>query len=237
MISLLVPSRYRPNQLVEMWRSAVETAVDPDALEMIVRVDDDDRAYDTLRSTGNRGQIRWVVGPRDVLSKNWNEAYAKARGDIVMHCADDIRFRSQDWDLHVITAFDKVLDKIAFVHGRDGVHDSNLGTHGFLHRRWVEAVGYFVPPYFSSDFNDLWLTQVADLIGRRVFLQDVYTEHLHPAVGKGPLDLCHQERLERGRQDNVDQLYLDLAPKRFEDRDKLLEAIRSEQRTNVWGTA
>lgn len=225
MISLLVPSRYRPDQLLAMWHSAIETAVDVDALELIVRTDDDDPSYDFLKSRGAREQIRWITRPRDVLSKNWNECAALASGDILMHCADDIRFRTDAWDLHVTTAFDKVDDRLIFVHGRDGVHDANLGTHGFLHRRWMETVGYFVPPYFSSDFNDLWLTQVADMISRRVFLGEIMTEHLHPAVGKGPLDKCHQERLERGRQDNVDQLYLDMQPRRIEDAVKLRKAI------------
>jgi hypothetical protein len=225
MISLLVPSRYRPDQLIEMWHSAIDTAVDQDALEMIVRIDDDDSSYDKLRSRGTRGQIKWISGPRDVLSKNWNEAYEKSQGDIVMHCADDIRFRTPAWDLHVNTAFDKSPDKLIFVYGRDGIHDANLGTHGFLSRRWVEVVGYFVPPYFSSDYNDLWIDRVADSIGRRVYLPEIHTEHLHPVVGKGPLDLCHQERLARGRQDNVDQLYEDLRPKRIEDANKLLKAI------------
>ena len=45
----------------------------------------------------------------------------------------------------------------------------NFLTHGFLHRNWVETVGYFVPPYFSSDFNDTWLNEVADMIGRKIY--------------------------------------------------------------------
>jgi hypothetical protein len=89
----------------------------------------------------------------------------------------------------------------------------------------VDAVGYFVPPYFSSDYNDLWLFQVAQSIGRLHFLPQVYTEHLHPAVGKGPLDLTHQERLARHGQDGVDALWNSLATERGQDAQKLITYI------------
>lgn len=211
MISLLVPSRGRPDQLIEMWHTAIETADDVDDLEMIIRVDEDDHSYDFLRSRGARGQIRWVAGPRILMSDLWNETWKIARGDIFMHCADDIRFRSPGWDLRVKYQFDKIPDRIAFIHGRDGVHDESLGTHGFLSREWTDVVGTFLPPYFSCDYNDTWLDDVAREINRKIFDGEIFTEHMHPAVGKGPMDQTHLDRLDRDRQDNNTQLYRDLA--------------------------
>lgn len=202
LISLLVPSRHRPGQLVDMWHSAIETAVDADEVELIVRLDEDDHSYDELRRRGTRGQVRWLQGPRTILSTMWNEAYELARGDILMHCADDIRFRTDTWDAYVITTFEKIPDKIAFVYGRDGGHDQALGTHGFIHRKWCETVGCFVPPHFSSDFNDTWLNEVAERLGRRIYIPEILTEHMHPAWGKGQLDQTYIDQLE---QDHLDE--------------------------------
>jgi hypothetical protein len=112
-----------------------------------------------------------------------------------------------------------------FVHGEDGHQHDRLGTHGFLSRRWVETVGYFVPPMFSSDFNDTWLTEVADRIGRRVFLPNVLTEHLHPAAGKGKWDRTHLERLERHRRDQPERLYQQTVGERMEAAAKLRKAM------------
>src|SRR5207245_455849 len=95
----------------------------------------------------------------------------------------------------------------------------------FYSREWIAALGYFMPPYFSSDYNDTWLSACADAVDRRLFIPTMYTEHMHPAVGKGPLDQTHRDRLDRHRQDNVDQLYADLQPKRDEDILKLRYAI------------
>jgi hypothetical protein len=223
MISILCPTRGRPDNVRRLHDSAMSTAQGAASLEFIFYVDDDDAAsYDVVNELG----VQAVVGTRIVLSEMWNACWKHATNDIFMQCGDDIIFRSTAWDSEVLAAFDLIPDKIALVHGRDGYQDRNMATHGFLHRNWTDAVGYFVPPYFSSDYNDLWLTEVADAIGRRVYLEDVYTEHMHPVVGKGPLDRTHQERLVRHAQDNVERIYRDKTPERMSDIAKLSAAVR-----------
>jgi hypothetical protein len=204
-------------------RSARETAANPTEIEFIFYVDDDDSESAVEADHLNATAVR---GPRIVLSEMWNRCWNEARYDVAMHCGDDIIFRSRDWDLHVLYAFERHPDKIVLVHGRDGYQDAGLATHGFMHRRWVETLGYFVPPYFSSDYNDTWLTEIADAVGRRVYLPEVFTEHMHPVVGKGTWDQTHQERLVRHQRDNVEQLYRELLPRRLDDIAKLTAAIR-----------
>jgi hypothetical protein len=226
-ISLLVPSRGRPGMCMEMWLSALRTATDPTSLELVLYLDDDDPAmldYQT-RVIARGRQIRNKIGPRILLSQTWNACLELASGEILWHGNDDVLFRSPAWDSHVRQAFAAVDDRIVLVHGRDGIHDAAMATLGFYHRRWVETIGYLCPPYFSSDYNDTWNTQVADLLGRRRFLPAVSTEHLHPAVGKGAMDQTHYDRLTRHRTDNVDQLYASLAGERAADADKLRAAM------------
>lgn len=224
MISLLVPSRYRPTQLLEMCESAIEKADNPDDIEVIAIIDKDDDSYDIY----SHPNMRIYMVKRTVLSQYWNIAYAHANGPIYMHCSDDIRFRTKHWDTIVKKHFDKVNDKILFLYGRDGLQDEDLGTHGFIHQKWVETVGYFVPPYFSSDYNDTWLNEVAQGIGRRVYEPRIYTEHLHPAAGKGEYDKTHQERIARHKQDNVDELYVNKQYQRDADMALLREVMNKE---------
>jgi len=198
-------------------------------VEFIFYVDDDDSSYvETLRLTGVDSTI---TGPRVVLSEMWNACAKVASHDVMMHCGDDIVFRSDGWDERVLAEFDTVDDKILFVHGRDGYQDARIGTHGFLHRNWVDAVGYLVPPYFSSDYNDLWLTEVADALGRRRYLPDVYTEHMHPVIGKGTWDRTHRERLERHQRDDVQRIYRERKSERDADVLKLILAITNHRST------
>lgn len=226
MISLLLPSRRRPNELHRFIDSALDTARESDLIEIIVRIDDDDHSYDEFDCLWG-DNVFWIEGPRTVLSENWNEAYRQASGDILGHMGDDIVFRTKGWDEHVHTAFRQYRDRIVFVHGDDGGHPNGkaFGTHGFIHRVWANTVGYFVPPYFSSDWNDTWLNEVANALGRRVYIP-ILTEHMHPVHGKAEWDITHRERLARGARDNVEQLYKDLEIERLRDIAKLESVIK-----------
>ena len=109
-------------------------------------------------------------------------------------------------------------------HGDDGIRKDDLATHGFVHKNWVNTIGYFLPPYFSSDKNDVWLTDVARRTGRLCKI-DIFTEHLHPSVGKHDWDETHNERLERGRRDDVHVLYRSKQDERNRDAQKLKDFI------------
>jgi hypothetical protein len=216
-ISVLCPTRNRPASVRRLLASAAGTAMDE--IEFVFYCDDDAPGSVPLE-VRSAPWIRVVDGPRIVLSDMWNRCLEKSSGEIVMQCGDDIVFRSHGWDKVVEGAFATVPDRILFAYGSDGVHDRNFGTHGFVHRRWTEAVGYLTPPYFSSDYGDTWLNDVAALLGRKRWL-DIYTEHLHPVVGKAPMDATHQERLARGAVDGVAALYASTRPERERDAAKL----------------
>lgn len=222
-ISILVPTRGRPKSMFRLVQSIhLTSSVMP---EVVFYVDNDDaESAEEARLLQKDFPIKLIVGPRITLSNCWNECYKAATGDIIMQAGDDLVFKTPGWDTQVINEFSSHPDKLIFLHGDDGAWGDRFGTHGFLHRNWFNAVGYVLPPYFSSDFADKWLNDVANAIGRRVYLNFV-TEHLHPLFGKAEWDKTHQERLARHCADNVEKLYEDLAPKRDEDVNKLRKAI------------
>ena len=202
LISLLVPTRGRPIEFRRMLESAMDLATYPRQLEVIAYHDEDD-------TSGYYGfeKVQWIKGERILLSQMWNECYDRSAGEILMHCGDDIIFRTPGWDTVVRETFAASEDKILLVHGDDVTPNTDaLATHGFLHRRWVETLGYFVPPLFSSDWNDVWLTEVADMIGRRVKI-DIVTDHMHYAFDKAPYDETYRQREERGARDDVGKIY------------------------------
>lgn len=222
-ISVLCPTRGRPEAITTLVGSALSTAAGP--VELVFYVDTDDDLSAAVLDEMAHLPVRYVRGPRIVLSQMWNRCADVAKADVMMHCGDDIAFRTPGWDTRVLAAFEAVPDRIVLVHGDDGFQRERLATHGFLHRRWVEAVGYFVPPHFSSDYNDVWLTEVADALGRRAYLPDVVTEHMHPAAGKGEWDLTHRERLARHERDDPGALYASMVDGRAADVAKLKAVI------------
>jgi len=230
-ISILVPTRGRPDNIVRLLKSLHDTShVMP---EVLCRIDgDDDASRSALDQLIDAGEpISYLNGPRKTMTAYWNEIGANCF-DVMMFAADDICFRTKGWDSLVRRTFDEHPDKMIFVHGDDGHWGNQFGTHGFLHRKWVDTLGYVLPPYFSSDFGDTWINDIANSLGRRVFLP-ILTEHMHPLWGKAKLDQTYQERMERGEKDGVRELYVSLAHKRKEDAEKMKAAILAEQMVTV----
>jgi hypothetical protein len=193
--------------------SAHRTAHGP--VEILAYIDDDDP------SDYSQAGAAIVRGPRITLSDCWNRLAEKASGDILGMGADDIRFRTPGWDSLIRGVFDDFADGIVFVHGRDGIHDEKMGTHGFISRRWFETVGYFTWGGFPADYADTWLHELAGRIGRRAFIPSLMIEHLHPIAKKAEWDQTHVERLARGREANVVQIWKDTEGRRREDAEKL----------------
>jgi hypothetical protein len=215
LISLLLPTRQRPNELKRLADSAVATATHPDRVELVVFIDSDDVAYSPGLFESLEMPWALVRGPRlhngqVNLSHKWNECWNSASGDIYMHCGDDIVFRTNGWDDAVRDKINEYPGKIAFVWCDDygtGTDRSDFGTHGFIHRNWTDVVGRFVPPYFVSDFNDTWFNDVAVALGVRAHLPQHLTEHMHYIFQKAQIDQNTRERLDRHQRERPDQLY------------------------------
>ena len=223
MISLLVPTRKRPQRLRELINSVIETSFNPQ--EILCYVADDDDSYDPSVFP----EARFVNGPRLIMSDLWNALLPHAKGDIYMLCADDVLFRTYGWDLVVEAAFEAVPDKILLAFGDDGSPSGKIfSTLPFVHKRWVEVVGYFTGPGFSADFSDTWPFDVATMIERTKLLP-IFTEHCHHAWGKAGKDLVYQENDARYKRDRPDLLYKQRLPERERDAEKLRKAIEEFQ--------
>lgn len=218
MISLLVPTRHRRKQFDGFIKSVRETT--DTHVEIVCYVDDDDHAYDDLDTS-----VVKIVGKRDYKNM-WNVCAEHATGDILGLLGDDVLFRTNSWDIRLETEFAKYKDKVLLAYGKDGnesAREKPYGTHPFLHRKWVDAVGYFVPPYFSADMVDTWLNDVAEMLGRAVFIPEIFMEHMHVGFNKAKLDDVYQDKSDKHRTDNPGPLYYtsEMAKLRFKDALKL----------------
>lgn len=220
LISIVVPTRGRPASVRRLVESALVTCHDASKIEFCFYADDDDR--ETI-AVLEEMKLRHKVGPRIPLSHAFNEAARMSSGEIIHCCADDIVYRTPGWDSIIKKEFDKIPDRIALVFGRDGHEDGKIPTHPFFHRKWVETIGYLMPPYFSGWYSDNWLEDLAVRIGRKIYVPDVFTEHLHFSVGKSPKDATYLESAARSsRETNVMK---DLEKERIFDAAKLKRAI------------
>lgn len=228
-ISLILPTRNRPQNIERLYKSVMDNAKAPTMIEFCLYLDNDETQTEEKVNEMGVKNIKIVRGERVVLSQMWNEALKVATGEIIMHSGDDLIFHTKDWDALVRDAFKKYPDKIALVHGDDGFWKEKLGTHCFVHRNWIDTVGYLCPPYFASDYNDTWLNDVANELGRKVYLPNLFTEHMHWTFNKAPKDQTHVDRINRHQTQKPEQLYhsKEMREKRGNDVKKLANFIET----------
>lgn len=198
-ISILAPSRGRPEAFAAMVRSAFDTAADPAALEVCTYLDLDDptRADYAIGEPAGPLPVRAVVGgPRD-MSDLWNAAADLATGEVLMLGADDLRFRTRGWDAMVRAEFGRWPDRLVVVWGQDGNLNGQRCTHPFVHRRWVEVTGHFTPNNFVADYADHWIYDVGMRVGRVAEVPGMLIEHMHVSLGKSPMDDTERRKVER----------------------------------------
>ncbi len=223
MISVLCPTRKRHVWLTRMVDSLFDTASGP--VEVCLYIDDDDpgsvvTAKMLARLYGPH-KIKWMVGPRIVMSEYWNKLVSIAAGEYFMLGNDDVVYETPDWDEYVDYFFSFLPDKIAHVYGSDdGQHYEGFGAHGIVHRRWVETLGYFVPPYFTSDHGDAFLNEVASALDRNRYLPFT-VKHYHFMFGNAPIDDTYRDRLERHYKDRNAEKWVATAAERTRDIAKL----------------
>lgn len=229
MISILCPTRGRVSEFSRMMQSLVDT--NSHKVEVLAYLDNDDPQkpdYMNLLTVGAFGGLPVVFrsGPRLVLTKCWNELLPLATGDIFMQGNDDVVFKTPGWEQIVEREFAKRKDHILLAFGDDcgGYHNGKFGPHPFVHRRWVDALGYFIPPYFSSDFGDTWVNELGVAVNR-VKRLPIEIEHLHFIYGKADKDKTTRERLVRHEKDDPEKLYKAMASLRAFDAQKLKSAV------------
>lgn len=173
MISICLPTRGRPEFFKRMCMSALETAFEPNDIEFVSYHDHDDTAV--YEYVGNHKQ---VIGPRIIQSHMFNMCQKVAKGPIYMFMVDDMVFETKGWDAKVKEVFEASDDKILFAYPSDGIpRHAGFGVVGFVHKNWIDTVGYLLPPYFVAWYADNWINALAGRIDRRVYLDQVNLKH------------------------------------------------------------
>lgn len=233
MISILVPTRNRPHNIKRLCQSILDTTSNISNIEICFYIDDDDvLSLKTIELFSSNINIQCIEGEtaktgRTSMSFMENTLQKIATGPIFMYAADDIVFRTNGWDLRIVEEFEKIPDKIALIYAPDGFQmgEIPLCTHGFLHKNWIDTIGYMFPSQFDVSHQDTWLTEVSELLKRRICLKDVYIEHIHPAAGKAPWDDTYLSKREAfGGEKN---LFLQSQSDRMDNVKKLQEFINN----------
>jgi len=181
LLSLILPSRGRPEQLKRLLDGLAQTTTRPALIEVILVLDDDDAPSHALGHPALSVR-RVIVPPGQTMGALNTHGYEASRGRYLMLLNDDVVPRTPGWDDVVRQVFAAHGDDIVLVHVNDLVFQRHLCTFPIVSRTFCEIAGgicprqyrrYRIDDHIEDHFNLL------NALGRRrtVYLPHVIFEH------------------------------------------------------------
>jgi len=216
MISILLPTRGRPEGFKRFIDSVKQTISNKEEIEVLVGIDNDDTSTRQYDFTG----CRVFEGPRCSPTKWCNALAEHAGGDVFVPMSDDIICETQGWDL----ALRQVIgdSKVACVWA-DDMNGRDNPTILIFTLGWKEIQGCLINDSCEHDFGDTWAADVARnagvLVDGRVQLK---FRHLHPDFGTAPIDQTYKDGMSTRQQDQ--KIFEDGERVRIEECGRMVDA-------------
>lgn len=185
-ISLLHATRGRPEQAVAARDKWLNTADNPNAVEHIFGLDDDDTTCLELINTD-----RVVVPHGKGCVAAWNACASKCSGDILIQLSDDWE-PVQGWDTLIIKEFEDTTEERVLAVS-DGHRNDDLLCMAILNRARYVKQGFLFSPEFVSVFSDDYFTWAAKKDNVLKDAKHIVFEHKHPVFGKGAWDKTYTD--------------------------------------------
>ncbi len=202
MISLVLPTRGRPQLVARLFDSIAERTRDLRGIEVIAYVDADDTSSIGISET--RFALTKIVGPRLSMGEYNTVCLQRSKGSIIVLINDDMVIRTTHWDDLIRELDNRFEDKVYLGYGNDLFKGAKLCTFPILSRRTCEVLGEPFPIAYKGAFIDFHLLDIFKRIAhagyaRICYLENLVFEHLHYRTGKASFDETYQKR---GRYDD-----------------------------------
>lgn len=204
-ITVKIPSRGRPKQLLETLRGFAYNCSVPSQVEYIVSLDEDDQ---TMKDAGVLSDLSKIpnchiffsqpAGKIDACNRDMHHA----AGDIYMLIADDLVCIQQAWDAVIVTKMIASFPHLnGCLHFPDGIQNENLCTHPVIGKHYFQKFGYFWNPSYKAFFCDNEFTDIAKSTGKMRYVPIDIFRHDHPLRGQRKSDALNARDSEFSRAD------------------------------------
>jgi hypothetical protein len=200
-VSIMLASRERPEFLIPMLRSVYKTVSDPNAVEVHIRIDNDDkvliRQMDEISGMFPNMSVTFHVRERSEFLirdyTNWMLQFTT--GKFIQYVCDDVIYKTPHWESILNNEMEIYMrnkpDRIAYAWIQDGLkdrHGFNFSCFPIITREAVEALGYFMHNEIRGWTADIYIWQVYDRLKRVLDLSKIEIEHNSPHTGKRERD-------------------------------------------------
>lgn len=198
------PTRNRPNKFVQTLERYIEF-LDDKTTKIIVTCDNDDL-------TMKEPYIKDVISDYDNVNLFYGDNKSKIEAvnanlegidfDIILLASDDM--------IPVVMGYDTIIkermlkyypDTDGVLWFNDGHQGKKLNTLCILGKKYYDRFGYIYNPDYKSVYCDNEFMEIANLLNKQTYFDEVIIEHQHPDWGYGENDFIHRLNLVNGSHD------------------------------------
>lgn len=212
------PSRGRPEKLKNVLRKYVDMAADMNRMFFMVTLDSDDPTVtiDLIESLlAIHPNIRVTVGISGTKVKAINRDMETApQFDILLLASDDMIPITYGYDniiRHNMHKYYSNTDGVLWFN--DGHQRDGLNTLVIMGKKYYNRFGYIYNPLYRTAWCDNEFTEVANILKKQTYFDQVIIEHQHPIHGLAERDQTYIKNDIGGDEDT--ELYRQRKSNRF----------------------
>lgn len=204
-ILIKFPSRGRPEKLVSTLSSYVHKAVNMSTIFIMVTLDADDPTTSDVmpKVLEIHPNIRVTVGISGTKVRAINRDMETAPPfDILILASDDM--------IPIVHGYDDIIRHAMHKHYpttdgvlwfNDGHQKNGLNTLVIVGKRYYDRFGYIYNPQYRTAWCDNEFTEVATILKKQTYFDQVIIEHQHPIFGLTALDDTYYKNEIGGNED------------------------------------
>lgn len=191
------PTRSRPEKFGKALRIYQELRSTED-VDFLITIDGDDRTMNNsrvLESLKQWGNLRYdIIHPCGKIGAiNAGLDQYVDRYDIIVLASDDMIPTGMGWDRKIQQDMAKHFpDTDGVLWYNDGAVGNKLNTLSILGTKYYRRFGYIYHPDYKALWCDNEFMEVAEMMGKQVYIDDVIIRHEHPVWGFGKSDSLNQ---------------------------------------------
>ena len=199
-ILIKFPTRGRRDKFFNVLDVYYQLSENIDNIEFQITIDTDDESmnnYNVLEKLKTYKNLKYVLG----FSKNKIDAVNRditiCDWDIILIASDDMIPKVKGYD-NIIRNYMRELypDTDGVLWFNDGNQGNRLNTLCILGKKYYERFNYIYHPDYTSLWADNEFMDVANLLNKQTYFNDIIIRHEHPDVGFGQRDFVHFDNIK-----------------------------------------
>lgn len=200
------PTRNRPAKFIKILKTYY-SLLDDKSTKFIVSCDNDD---ETMNNDGMKEYINDLTDINIDIFYNDNKSKIEAVNanmdnvefDIVLLASDDMVPEVQGFDTIIKNKMaEHYSDTDGVLWFNDGYQGNRLNTLCILGKKYYDRFGYIYHPDYFSVWCDNEFMDVANILKKQTYFEQVIIEHKHPDWGFGGRDGIHINNIKNENKD------------------------------------